>query len=436
VVLVLGLLAWTLATWNGNEDRHMPAGDGTPSLPERPSVSVLPFINLSDDPAQEYFADGLTEDLITDLSRVSSLFVIASNSSFSYKNKALDVRQVGRELGVKYLVQGNVRKFGNEIRINIKLTDAASGEQLWGERFDGPLAELFEFQEVVTGRIVEALSVDRTRLELDMATFQETYATEAYESYLKGAAEYARGTPESFRLAITHLERAVEADPGYGRALAMLAAVYWETYRNLWHRRLGLSPNTLTWQRADDYLARSMIAPTTLAHKVASEMLTFNRRYREARSEAEVAIALDPNSPQGYLALAEVQTFMGAPEEALPLLHRAMRMDPHGHASYLFAQGKAQLVMGSVADAAVSLAGAVEAHPDNRLAWMALLSAYGSLGEVARATQALARLDALQASDQLHSFTVSAAREHWPFARKADRDSFLDGLRKAGVPEW
>jgi TolB-like protein/DNA-binding winged helix-turn-helix (wHTH) protein/thioredoxin-like negative regulator of GroEL len=435
--LVLGvvLLVWMLVVWIGQAGDQAPPVAETPSIPDRPSVSVLPFVNLSDDPAQEYFADGLTEDLITDLSRVSSLFVIARNSSFSYKNRALDVRQVGRELGVKYLVEGNVRKVGGDLRINIKLIDASKGGQLWGERFDGALDELFDFQEMITGRIVEALSVERTHYEEDFAAFRETNATAAYENYLKGAAEYTRGTPESFRLAITHLERAVEADPSYGRALATLAAVYWETYRNLWHRRLDISPNTQTWQRADDYLVRSMIAPTALAHKVAAEMLTFNRRYQEARKEAEVAIALDPNSPQGYVALAEVQTFMGAPEKALPLLHRAMRMDPRGHASYFFALGKAQLAMGNVTDAVASLAEAVERSPENRLAWMALLSAYGTLGDVARATRALARLDALQASDRLYSFTVSVAREHWPFARKSDRESFLYGLRKAGVPE-
>jgi TolB-like protein/Flp pilus assembly protein TadD len=407
-----------------------------PGLPERPSVSVLPFVNLGDDPSQEYFADGLTEDLITDLSRVASLFVIARNSSFDYKNRSVDVRQVGRELGVRYLVEGNVRKVGDQLRINVKLVDVSSGEQLWGERFDGHLGDLFDFQEAVTDGITETLAVSRTRLEKDYAAFRETHAIDAYEHYLKGSAAFLSGTPESLLMAIGHLERALEADPGYGRALATMAAVYWEIYRNRWHRRLGISPNTMVWQRADDFLARSMIAPTALAHKVASEMLTFNRRYEQALSEAELAIALDPNAPQGYIAMAEVKTFMGLPDEALSLLHKAMRLDPRGHPAYLFAQGKAQLAMGSAAEAAAAFEAAVAANHDNRLARMGLLSAYGILGESERAAEALAGLEALQARDQMLPFSVTWAHEFWPFQHDADREMFLDGLRSAGVKEW
>ena len=436
LLVVAALVGLFFAIQTGDLEETVTSQQETPSLPDRPSVSVLPFVNLSDDPAQEYFADGLTEDLITDLSRVSSLFVIARNSSFGYKNRSVDVRQVARELGVRYLVEGNVRKVADRLRVNVKLVDASSGEQLWGERFDGHLSELFDFQETLTDGIADALAVDRTRFEKDYGAFRETHAPDAYENYLKGSVEYLAGTPESLRRAIAHLERALEVDPGYGRALATLAAVYWEIYRNRWHRRLGISPNTAVWQKADDYLARSMIAPTALAHKVASEMLTFNRRYEQALSEAELAIALEPNAPQGYVALAEVKTFMGSPVEALSLLDQAIRLDPRGNPSYLFALGKAQLAMGRAAEAAATFRKAVDGNQDSRLAWMGLLSAYGTLGESERAAETLAGLEALQVRDQMLSFLVAGSRELWPFQHDVDREAFLDGLRKAGVREW
>ncbi|TNF97554.1 MAG: tetratricopeptide repeat protein, partial [Gammaproteobacteria bacterium] len=183
-------------------------------------------------------------------------------------------------------------------------------------------------------------------------------------------------------------------------------------------------------------LEKSMVAPTPLAHKIASAMLTMNRRYDEAITEAERAIAIDPNDPLGYIALAEVFIFIGSPEKAEALIRKAMRLDPQEHGPYLLALGKAQLVKGAAADSILLLQRAAQRSPDNRLAWMALISAYGSLGRSEEAKAALMTLNNLQRRDKLVSFTVSRAREHWPFKEAGDRDRFLDGLRKAGVPEW
>lgn len=435
LVAVLVVVAMIFAGWRLSGDNPTPTAEVRLSA-QRPSITVLPFTNLSGDDEQDWFVDGLTEDLITDLSGVSGLFVIARNSSFIYKGSNADVAAIGRELGVRYLIEGSVRRVADRLRINVKLIDTASGGHLWATRYDGSLDELFTFQDDITARVVDALAVKMTSLEKDYAAFQETYTPRAYEEFLQGWAFYRGQTPEDFRRAIAHLERALEEDAGYGRAAAALAAVYWETYQRRWYRRLGLSPDSLVWQRANEYLDRSMIAPTPLAHKVASAMLIANRRFAEARAEAERAVAIDPNDPLGHLALAEVLVATGEASRAEEVVREAMRRDPHAPNTYLFTLGKAQLIKGDIAQSIDTLERATRTNPDNRLAWMALVSAYGLSGKSTEAEAALRTLDDLQHRDQLVAFTVANAREHWPFENAGDNSAFLDGLRKAGVPEW
>lgn len=405
-------------------------------LPDKPSVAVLPFVNLSDDSNQEYFVDGVTEDLIIDLSRVSGLFVIARNSSFVYKNKSIDIKTVGNELGVQYVIEGSVRKLADKLRINVQLINVETGGHLWAEHFDGNIDDVFAFQNKIAEEIVNALSVTMTGTQKNYASFQETYSPEAYEAFLKGWAAYKKETPEDYAKAITNFEIAVNADPSYGRALAAMAAVYWETYRKRWHRRLGISPLSNAWQRANENLEKSMIAPTPIAHKVASAMLMTNRRYDEAFAEAKRAIAIDPNDPLGYIALAEVFMFTGLPAKAEELIYKAMRLDPQHRVPYLQTLGLAQLEKGDVANAVHTLEQATQGSPDNRLSWMALISAYGLNNQPDKANTALTVLAKLQHNDKLVSFTVAHAREHWPFKNESDRENFLDGLRRAGVAEW
>ncbi|MES9938436.1 MAG: winged helix-turn-helix domain-containing protein [Sedimenticola sp.] len=434
---VLAVVGALLVTWYGGTGSDTaPTGHKSLPLPERPSIAVLPFVNLSDDKGQEYFVDGMTEDLITDLSRVSGLFVIARNSSFAYKGREVDLITVGRELGVRFIIEGSVRKLGDKLRINVQLLDAVSGGHLWAERFDSELNEVFSVQDRMAARVITALSVKMTSMEESYSNFQETYNPAAYQAFLKGWAAYQRDTPEDFASAIAHLEAAVKIDPAYGRALATLAAIYWDTYQKRWYRRLDISPISLSWQRANEYLEKSMVAPSPLAHKIRSSMLITNSRFDEAIKEARRAIAIDPNDPLGYVALAEALIFIGSPEEAESLVTRAMRLDPQNPVPYLSVLGKAQLVKGSLGEAISSLEEATRNSTENRLAWMALISAYGATSQTEKAKAALGVLDDLQRRDKLVSFTIANAREHWPFKVDGDRERFLDGLRKAGVSEW
>jgi len=435
-LLLVSIVAVIVGINRTGEPEMAPTGQAALAIPEKPSIAVLPFINLSNDSSQEYFVDGLTEDLITDLSRVSGLFVIARNSSFAYKGKQVALEQLANELGVRYLVEGSARKIDSGLRLNIKLIDMHTGGNLWAQRYDSEIEHVFEIQNEVVARIVDALSVNVTEIERAYSDFQETHNRQSYDSFLKGWAEYQKHTPESFARAIEHFENAVAEDPGYGRAFAALAAIYWEAYQKLWYRRLGISPRSLAWQQANEYLSRSMVAPTPLAHKVASSMLLTNRRFDEALIEAKRAIAIDGNNPTGFSAMADIMISMGEPDRAEPLIRKAMRLDPRNKDAYLFILGKAALIRGEVAEAIASLETVTQNQPDDRLAWMVLISAYGLNGQANKAGEALGALNQLQRRDKIVSFTVANAREHWPFRDEKDRYYFLDGLRKAGVPEW
>jgi TolB-like protein/class 3 adenylate cyclase len=271
-------------------------------LPDKPSIAVLPFVNMSEDTQQEYFSDGITEDLITDLSKISGLFVIARNSVFTYKNKPVQIRQVAEELGVRYVLEGSVRRAADQVRINAQLIDATTGGHLWAERYDGKMEDVFALQDRITQKIVSALEVKLTAGEEKQIARKETDSTEAYEAFLQGWAHYWKDTRDDLVQAIPYLEQAVKIDPNYSRAYASLAASYW---RIEWKWRYSLGLTGLTWPEALDkikhYLQEAMKDPTPIAHLVASRMYTAEGRYQESIVEATRAIVLDANDPVGYV---------------------------------------------------------------------------------------------------------------------------------------
>jgi TolB-like protein/class 3 adenylate cyclase len=290
------------------------------ALPDKPSIAILPFDNMSDDPSQDYFADGITEDLITDVSKISGLFVIARNSTFAYKGKSPDVRQVAEELGVRYVVEGSVRRAGNQVRINVQLIDATTGGHLWAERYDGSLEDVFALQDRVTQKIVSALAVQLTAGEEDRVARKETGNPQAYDAFLQGWEYYQRFSADDFVKAIPFFERAVELDPEYGRAYAALASVYWESVRqgDPWTSKVHPDPAnyasfTASRVKAEKYAELAMRNPSPLAHRVASAMSWEYRQFDDAIAEAEQAVALDPNEPDGHVAMAWALIFSGQP---------------------------------------------------------------------------------------------------------------------------
>jgi adenylate cyclase len=408
------------------------------SLPDKPSIAVLPFVNMSADPEQAYFADGITEDLITDLSKVAGLFVIARNSTFVYKGKAIDIREVAKTLGVRYVLEGSVRRSGDEIRVNAQLIDATTGGHVWADRYDGDLKNIFALQDKVTRHVVTVLAVELTKDDRERVARRGTENAQAYDVFLKGWQHYLRQTPEDFRAAIIQFKKAAELDPEYGRAYAALAATYWEASTRYWGVTLGFSSKNDAQFQAEQFLAKALRDPTPLAHQVASAMLLQARQHDEAIEEAKRAIAGDPNDADGYVALAAVFSFSGKPREALELLDRAMRLNPHYPSHYLYQFGLSQFGMQRLEDAAASLQRALTLSHDDYWSQRLLLAIYGLLGHRADASRLL---DTIREQDKrgkisyYDPLTVRAITYWYPFANQPDAERFAEGLRNAGVPE-
>ena len=441
LVITIGAIAW-LAPWSSKVETASPAqgplAQAPLALPSKPSIAVLPFDNLSGDPAQAYFADGLTEDLITDLSKVTGLFVIARNSTFAYKGKAPNIREVGKALGVRYVLEGSVRRGGTDIRVNAQLIDATTGGHVWAERYDGDLKNVFELQDKVTRNVVAALAVELTKDDRERVARRGTENAQAYDVFLKGWQHYLRQTPEDFAAAIVHFKRAAELDPKYGRAYAALAAVYWEAYTRYWWRALGYRNQHAVQFQAEEFLAKAMLDPTPLAHQVASAMLLHAQQHDEAIAEAKRGIASDPNDPDGYVAMANVLSFTGKPREALELVERAIRLNPHYPPHYLYQLGLAQFGMNRLDDSAASLERAITLNRDDYWSQRLLLAIYGLLGRREDASKLIAAIKGKDQRGSAASFdplTIKAVAYWHPFANPADVERFADGLRKAGLPE-
>jgi TolB-like protein/class 3 adenylate cyclase len=401
-------------------------------LPDKPSIAVLPFVNMSGDPTQEYFSDGITEDLITDLSQISGLFIISRNSTFAYKGKAIKTRQVAEELGVRYVLEGSVRKADKQVRINAQLIDATTGGHIWAKRYDGNLDDVFGLQDKITQKIVAALAVKLSTGEQEKINRKETDNIEAYDAFLKGWEHYRRWTPEDFRKAIPYFERAIELDPHYGRAYAAIASVYTEGYIKAWDwsHVLGLSAEAMP-SLAGEYLQTARDNPTPLAHRVASKWFRILLYPEKAVAEAERAIALDPNDADGYMAMADALIYSGKPEEAVDFVKKAMRLDPHNPANHLYILGLAHFGMEQFQEAASFFERAFKLNPEMGLVQRGYLAAsYGYLGQEEKAR---AELDKPEIKEVRDLYGLHVTYEGAYYKNPKDKDRLLDGLRNVGL---
>ena len=402
------------------------------SLPDKPSIAVLPFTNMSDDMQQEYFADGMTDDLITDLSKISGLFVIAGNSSFTYKGKAVDVKDVARDLDVRYVLEGSVRRVGDQVRINAQLIDATTGGHLWADRYDGTLGDVFGLQDQVTSKIATVLAVQLSASDQNRETKKETASTDAYDEFLKGWNQYLKRTPDSFAQAIVHFGRAFAIDPSYSRAYAALAATYWQSWKRFWHEEVGERRWHDARVQAEGYLTKAMKNPTPLAHQIASAISLQRGNLDKSIAEGEKSIAIDPNDSEGYIALADALIYSGDAQQGALMVEQAMRLNPHYPPYYLYELGLAKFALGLLDQAAAEFEKAVALNPKDVWAQRMLLATYGKLGrddEAARVRENLSR------SEFLGLLTINSASFWHPFQDSENNVRFAEGLRMAGVPD-
>jgi adenylate cyclase len=331
-------------------------------LPDKPSIVVLPFVNMSEDPKQDYFSDGLTEDLTSDLSKISSLFVIARNSAFTYKGKAVKVQDVGREMGVRYVLEGSVRKADSQVRITAQLIDAITGGHLWSERYDRPLKDIFTLQDEIVQKIVTTLRLQLTLQEQGWIVRKHTANLEAYDALLRGVEYFWRDTKEAVAQARQTYEKAVALDPQYAEAYARLGVTY---YRE-WIWRWSADPQTLEGALALAQKAVALDDSLPLAHSLLSLVYARKQQYDQAIAEGERAIALDPNDADSYAWQAEVLNVAGRPEEALKVVEKAMRLNPRYPPYYLIQLGWAYRLTGRSAEAITTLKDAISRSPDFR----------------------------------------------------------------------
>lgn len=385
--------------------------------PGKPSIAVLPFVNLSNDPEQEAFTDGLTEDLITDLSKISGLFVIARNSAFAYKGKPMDVRGIAQDLGVRYLLEGSARRAAGRVRINAQLVDAVSGDHLWAERFDRGLEDIFAVQDEVTGKIVEAL-LGRLRA---LPPRHRPRNPDAYDLCMR-ARRLIDDSPQSAREANLMLMRAVALDPDYAEPYRWMAM-------NRWMGWIHSGGPTESDRGAALELARKAVAlaPDDAGCRWAlAYLLTYERDFDEADAQFAKAVALDPNEPDTWAVLSDVAVLAGRVGEGLEHIRKAFRLNPFPASWYYLTLGQAQYAAGDY-EAAVETLRRDETYRTSSRRFLA-----ASLAQLGRLEEARAEVELFLVGNP--HFTIG----HWvamePFRDAATLEHFLDGFRKAGLP--
>ena len=404
---------------------------------EKPAIAVLPFINLSGDPQQDFFGDGIAEDIITDLSKLSGLIVIASSTSSIYKGRTANVKQVGRDLGVAYLLDGSVRKAGTQMRINAQLIDASNGQQLWAERYDGKMDDVFALQDNITRKIILALEMKLTPSEEKAVADKGTKNLEAYDAYLKGLQSYRLLTAESLADARENLEKAVNLDPEFSKAYAALAGVYWRAGQFVGLQR-GLDLKDvysvhMAILKAHDFLKKAMKKPTALAYGLKSQIYLCRFLHDEALETIERALAMEPNDPDLYAWKSNILWFMGKNNEALESAMTAQRLDPNNPALYQFHLGSAYLPDGDLKKGLSLLDWARSLNPELGAAALRQSIVYAMLGRDDQAHEALQIFQESRAPGAPLNLRVLMAG--FSFANPETSGRFSAALVKAGVPD-
>lgn len=398
------------------------ATHSTATAADKPGIAVMAFDNMSGDPAQEYFSDGISEDVITDLSKLSALMVIARNSSFSYKGKAVNLAEVARELGVSYVLEGSVRKAGNRVRVTAQLIDGTTGGHVWAERYDRELTDIFAVQDEITGEIVKALTLTVTRDERKRIAGRGTADLDAYDAFIRGRDFAWRMTKDANAAAKAPLLRAIELDPKFSAPHAILSHVHEVDYLNQW----GDDPaGALDRSEAESATAISLNPDDPMGHWMKGFVHTFRGRYAEAVAAGERTIALDPNFAAGYLLLGAAYLWQGRPAESVAQFEATKRLDPYFPDVLQHYLARARFQMGDYDAAADLLEHRVKLNASTDVSRVLLAACRGHLGE-ADAARAMWN-DALRLNP---SYSIEFRRATLP---AVEFECLRDGLAKAGI---
>ena len=415
---------WGGAAWQVPEDMVDVADEG-------PSIAVLPFANMSGDPEQEYFSDGISEDIITDLSKIPGLLVVARNSSFGYKGTSPDIRVVGRDLGVRAVLEGSIRRAGNRVRITAQLIDTKTGGHLWAERYDRDLTDIFAVQDEVTLQIVGALRISLAPKDLQMFHMRRSANVEAHDTLLRSREMSMRMLrneligKDAIEQVIDAQARAVALDPNFGGAYAGLAFSYITEFQNRW---AGI-PDALALAAHNADLAVEK-DPTSAFCWMASAIVKLNQGdLLGARTSTETSLRYSPNHGSAHATMGHIEIYLGNPLAALPYLDRAIRLDPALAQQFIHFRGMAFLVAHDYTKAVAAFRERIRLAPKTDLSRALLASALGHLGEIDAAREIWKELMAINPS-----YSPVDHLTRLPFQNAEDRDHIMAGLTKAGLP--
>jgi adenylate cyclase len=394
-------------------------------LPDKPSIAVLPFVNMSADPQQEYFSDGLTEEIITALSKTPKLFVIARNSSSVYKGKAVNVQQVSRELGVKYVLEGSVRSSGNQLRITAQLIDATTGSHLWAERYDRELKDIFALQDEITMKILTSLQVSLADGEMGRTQAKGTNNLDAYLLFLQGQGEARRMNKDGNFLSRQMAQQAIALDPKYALAYSLLANSYMAEVV------LGISEDPrLSLKKAMELVQKAIALDNSLAlpHGLLGWIYTLMLQHDKGIAECEQAVKLEPNSALAYFRLNLALRFAGRPKEAITMCKEAIRLDPIPVSIYYQSLTNSYCLTGQYEEAIAAGKKATSLGPNNVVAHAFLAVAYVLYGR-----EEEARIEAAEVLRINPKFLIDSWAKTMPYKNEADKELTIGALRKAGL---
>ena len=420
-------IARQIQVWHWHSSGATPAGKpATPALPDKPSIAVLAFDNLSGDESQEYFSDGIAEDVITSLSKFRWLFVSARNSSFTYKGKAVNIQQVGRELSVRYVLEGSVRKAANRVRINAQLIEAETGNHIWAERYDRSLDDVFEVQDEINARIVSALDPAIRSFETQAALRKRPGSLEAWDHVLRGRWHINRFRKDSNLEGRREFEKAVELDGNYAQAIAWLAMTYVFEFMLNWTDR---KDEALEAAYGAASKAQLLDDGDALCHVVVGAYCFWSGRLAQSRKAAERAIELNRNSFLAHLFLGGALNFTGECEASVQACRTALGLSPNDPLAWQCtgSLAHAHYNLGDYDQALTIAERAIVARHGYLFARIIKTAALGQLGRTAEAGQALAEIR------RLGPDFSPALFDHYPFEIAAQREHLIDGLRKAGI---
>jgi adenylate cyclase len=396
-------------------------------LPDKPSIVVLPFVNLSEDSKQDYFIDGLTLDIIASLSKIRDLFVIARDSALVYKGKPTSVKQIAEDLGVRYVLEGSYRRVGERVRVTAQLIDALSGRQLWTDRYDRSMDDFFALQDEINMKVVTALQVKLTEGEKIGVLLRKTDNLAAYEKYLVGREHFLRFNPDDNIIARPFLKEAIALDPNFASPYVDLA---W-TYVMEIHYGVSASPKE-SLEQAEQLAQKAISLDETypFAYGLLGDVLRIKGRFEEAIALLEKAVGLSPNYSLSQAQLGRTMMYAGRFEEALAWLEKAIRLDPIPLNWYVTVVGICYLHLGRLEDSVKEFKKVLSRNPDDLTAAIRLVAAYSLLERKDEANAAAAEVLRLNPK-----FSIAKIAKSWSYKNDSDKDLELNALRKAGLPE-